>query len=213
MSLKISQMTNGNPAQTGDEIPINRGGANFSVTAASISALSGGGVPSGMNVWPGGYGGWVTNNPQAVVVGGNTVANMLPGRLASSMPAQWKVSLKAFSGTCVLDAASIATCNADSETILSQTPITFGGFSPPVSFTAGITSDAIALQIDANHDYYLLLYFDGSSSDLLMWQSNIWADAPFGGIYSGTNMTTATSISDPSLTTDSYRFFYTILAA
>lgn len=175
-----------------------------------ISATASG-VPSGMNVWPAGYGGWVTNNPQAVVVGGNTAANMLPGRLAVSMPASWKVALKPYSGTCILTAASIATCNADSETINTQTPITFGGLSS-VSFTSEVVSDPIAIQIDADHDYYLFLYFDPSSSDLLMWQSNIWANAPFGGIYSSKNMTTAASVADASLTTDSYRFFYKIVA-
>jgi hypothetical protein len=36
---KISALSAGNPAQSGDEIPINRGGANFKVTAASIAAL------------------------------------------------------------------------------------------------------------------------------------------------------------------------------
>jgi hypothetical protein len=40
MSLKISQMTSGNPAQGSDQIPINRSGANFSLTAASIAALA-----------------------------------------------------------------------------------------------------------------------------------------------------------------------------
>jgi hypothetical protein len=42
-SEKISQLTNGNPAQAGDLIPIARGGANFSLTA---SALAGGGIPT-----------------------------------------------------------------------------------------------------------------------------------------------------------------------
>lgn len=37
--LKISQLTSGNPAQTGDEIPIARSGANFKLTAGSIAAL------------------------------------------------------------------------------------------------------------------------------------------------------------------------------
>ena len=37
--LKMSQLTNGNPAQTNDQIPINRGGVNFSITAGSIAAL------------------------------------------------------------------------------------------------------------------------------------------------------------------------------
>jgi trimeric autotransporter adhesin len=40
---KISALTSGNPAQSGDEIPIARSGANYKVTAASIAALGGGG--------------------------------------------------------------------------------------------------------------------------------------------------------------------------
>lgn len=43
MSKKISQLTDGNPAQTGDLLAIDRGGANFSVTADSVAALGGGG--------------------------------------------------------------------------------------------------------------------------------------------------------------------------
>jgi hypothetical protein len=38
-SLKISQMSSGNPAQSNDLLVIDRGGSNFSVTAASIAAL------------------------------------------------------------------------------------------------------------------------------------------------------------------------------
>ena len=38
--LKISQLNNGNPAQTNDQIPINRAGVNFSVTAGSIASLA-----------------------------------------------------------------------------------------------------------------------------------------------------------------------------
>jgi len=37
---KISQLTDGNPAAIGDQIPINRGGANFSVTTESVAALA-----------------------------------------------------------------------------------------------------------------------------------------------------------------------------
>lgn len=38
--LKISQLNNGDPAQTNDQIPINRAGVNFSVTAGSIASLA-----------------------------------------------------------------------------------------------------------------------------------------------------------------------------
>lgn len=37
---KISQLTDGNPAQTNDQIPINRGGTNFRITAGSIASLA-----------------------------------------------------------------------------------------------------------------------------------------------------------------------------
>jgi hypothetical protein len=38
--LKISELTPGNPAQTTDQIPINRSGSNFSITAGSIAGLN-----------------------------------------------------------------------------------------------------------------------------------------------------------------------------
>src|ERR1700675_2658045 len=40
-NLKISQLTSGTPAQSTDLLPIDRAGANFSVTAGSIAALAG----------------------------------------------------------------------------------------------------------------------------------------------------------------------------
>lgn len=38
-NLKISQLNDGNPAAVGDQLPINRAGTNFRVTAESIAAL------------------------------------------------------------------------------------------------------------------------------------------------------------------------------
>ena len=38
---KISALTSGNPAQSGDEIPIARSGANYKITAGSIASLGG----------------------------------------------------------------------------------------------------------------------------------------------------------------------------
>ena len=56
--LKISALTSGNPAVGTDVLPIDRGGVNFSVTAASIAALAGGSTA----LVPGptaGFHGWV----------------------------------------------------------------------------------------------------------------------------------------------------------
>lgn len=38
--LKISQLNNGDPAQAADQIPINRAGTNFSITAGSVASLA-----------------------------------------------------------------------------------------------------------------------------------------------------------------------------
>lgn len=43
-NLKISQLTPGNPAQSGDLLPIDRAGVNFSISAGSIAALAGSGT-------------------------------------------------------------------------------------------------------------------------------------------------------------------------
>lgn len=42
-NTKISALPAGNPAQTGDIVPIDRAGANFGITAGSIAALAGSG--------------------------------------------------------------------------------------------------------------------------------------------------------------------------
>ena len=39
---KISQLTDGNPAQSGDQIPVNRSGTNYRITAGSIASLAAG---------------------------------------------------------------------------------------------------------------------------------------------------------------------------
>src|SRR5215469_11391588 len=39
-NLKISQMTSGSPAQSGDLLPIDRSGTNFSVSASGVAALA-----------------------------------------------------------------------------------------------------------------------------------------------------------------------------
>lgn len=52
----ITNLTDGNPAQSGDEIPINRGGLDRKITAGSIAALaSGGGLPLQLPIQSGRY--------------------------------------------------------------------------------------------------------------------------------------------------------------
>lgn len=60
-SLKISQLTPGNPAQSGDVIPIERSDVNFSITAGSIAALA--------SATPGGSSGDIQFNNGGVFAG------------------------------------------------------------------------------------------------------------------------------------------------
>lgn len=55
---KISQLNSGNPAQSGDLIPIDRSGTNFAVTAGSIAALAP--SPAAYNVFNNRHG-WVVD--------------------------------------------------------------------------------------------------------------------------------------------------------
>ena len=48
---KISALTSGDPAQSGDEIPIARSGANYKVTAGSVAALATPPPPTGSNLY------------------------------------------------------------------------------------------------------------------------------------------------------------------
>jgi hypothetical protein len=51
----ITDLTSGNPAQSGDELVINRGGADRKVTAGSIAALASGGLPLQLPIRDGRY--------------------------------------------------------------------------------------------------------------------------------------------------------------
>lgn len=166
------------------------------------------GAVSGSNVWPAGWGGWLTSNPTPLVVGGNTIAQMLPGRLAFSMPTSWKVTFTASSGTCKLTTCVVAICDADSEVINSTVPVKFSGVNS-VNFSGSVTTDAIGIPIDADHDYYILAFFDGSSSNLKIWQGNPY-DLNWSAIYSGQDATGNTNISTGGPTTETYTMFQKI---
>lgn len=49
--LRISQLTPGDPAQSSDEIPVNRSGTNFSVTAGSVAALANSSAFESLPAW------------------------------------------------------------------------------------------------------------------------------------------------------------------
>jgi hypothetical protein len=170
------------------------------------------GVPAGSVVWAGGYSGWITANPAAFSAGNESTFSMLPGRLASCLPASWAVTLAAFSGaTVIVDACAIAVCAADSLTVIETVPVTFNGGSVGATYTTEVTTDPINIQIDADHDYYLIVFYDNTSGNSQIWQQNIWADASFGAYKSG-NQTAVTAIPSTGINLVSYVFYKKIVS-
>ena len=154
------------------------------------------GPVSGQNVWIAAANGFAAANFAQGAFMGNTVGNCLPGRYALCMPAIWKVSFQAFPGnTTKIAACSIVVCPADSPVASSHVIVLFSGIGT-ASFTSELTSDAISLQIDAEHDYYLMVYYDGTSNDPGYWQNNGLNAAVYnpGAIYSTVNNTNPTNI-------------------
>jgi hypothetical protein len=154
--------------QNGTNIVITDGGSG-NLTIASTSS----GSPSGSNVWPTSYAGFITTNPAAIVLAGHTWIQMFPGSLAYCMPASWKFTISSISGNTVKVAkAVVAITTAGSLTVNSFNPVTFNGGSTTATFTTTQTSDAIAIQIDADHDYYIMVYYDPTSGNPGYWQDN-----------------------------------------
>lgn len=177
------------------------GGGNIDLQAG------GSGVPSGTNVWPAGFSGWLSNLFTQGVFGGSTCANMLPGRLAFCFPASWKVTFSSFGGnTTKIAACSIAICDTDSPVVNSTHTVTFSS-SPTATYTTTVTSDAIPIQIDAEHDYYLLVYYDPTSGDPGYWQAS-GSTENLGAIYSSVNNTTPANILTTNVPTTDVNVFY-----
>ena len=161
-----------------------KAGSNITLSADGVGGVTvngASGLLSGTNVWPGGANGFASANYAQGVFASNTVANCLPGRLAYCLPSSWKVTLASFAGNTVkLDACSIAICNADSGIVNSVVPVTFAGIGT-ATYTTTVTSDPINIQIDVDHDYYLLVYYDSTSGNPGYWQNCL---VPASGTYS-----------------------------
>lgn len=124
-NTKISGLTAGNPAQSGDEIPIARAGANFKVTAASIAALS----PAGTVTSVGGTGtvngitltGTVTSSGN-LTLGGTLSGINLATQVTGTLPTnRGGTNLTSFSGGGAMYAS-------DNFTLTTGTlPLTAGG--------------------------------------------------------------------------------------
>ena len=152
-NLKISQLTAGNPAQAGDLFPIDRAGANFKVTAASIAALAGGGSNVGMNM---------VALPKFISTdsGDSNLSFILCIHASQVIGLGNSLKLRfdtLAGGTTTLNAAVVRRTLPNSIVWLDSTPITWGGSATP-TFAASSQnlSDAVVVPIDSGHDFYII---------------------------------------------------------
>jgi hypothetical protein len=145
----------------------------------------GGGVPAGSNVV-------LMGQPTGGSPGSLTGYSMfcgLFGRGLACIPASWTFSFQV-NGTVSIGAAKILKTDLGSLTVLSSTTVLFGGLSTGITLSTGrATSDAIALQLDASHDWYIVFYISGLTGTGIAQSFGSEPAAPLdfwkGGYYSG----------------------------
>lgn len=124
----------------------------------------GGSVPSGSIVVPmpspglqaGSSVGW-SNFTLLMKLFGESIVNQC---------SSWKIALRIASGTLDVNKAVVLRTLAGSLTVIDSTSFTFNGVAGPWSLAAAdVTSDAISLAVDNDHDYYVMLYLNSSSNN------------------------------------------------
>lgn len=118
----------------------------------------------------------------SAVVGNGTTIHVIAGRSIINQVSKWTISVNNVGGSFALANSVIIKCTRDSGTVVSSTPITFGGSSSP-TWAAGInTSDAIALALDNQHDYYIMWYITGGGGTLAFYQATSGGQNFGGGL-------------------------------
>jgi hypothetical protein len=108
------------------------------------------------------------NNP--VIASNNyqnlSVACCIPGTMLYSYPASWKVPMQFAAGSPVIGAIVCKRTLCNSTAVIDTTVLTIGGSAAPTLTTPGyVTTDAISLQLDNTHDYWLIVFFTNVSAN------------------------------------------------
>lgn len=91
----------------------------------------------------------------------------MPAGALMCMPANWKFSIILESGASyVVGAGVVYACAKNTGTISSVTTITWGSSPTPTLTTGEQFSDPIALPLDTNHDYFIVIYFASGSGNV-----------------------------------------------
>lgn len=188
--LKISQLVDGDPAQSADLVPIARSGANFSVTAGSIASLGAGANIVPGNLFGGVEGGTHQNKTLFVLIAGSLLRPTSAFKLIMNCCQQ-----ASFPGhNVVIGQMAILTTAKAKNTVLVSTPILIGGNgTPTIPVPPGsdqnnpqvIVSDTINLALDNDHDYYIAFFFT-SASDNGFWDMSNCPASQMPSFFSGT---------------------------
>jgi hypothetical protein len=128
-------------------------------------------VPSGAPICP------VNNPPYSNVSGWQNYSLLccIPGPSLRAYPASWKMAMRFVAGSPVIGAIVCKRTLHNSTTVIDSTVMTIGGSAAPTLTTPGyVLTDAISLQLDGTHDYWVILYL-----------TNGGANSSVGIVYSG----------------------------
>jgi hypothetical protein len=113
----------------------------------------------------------------------NTLMQYIPGNSLLCTPTHFKITIGTYSSSTTVTAV-IVKCTAGTGSVLSSTPITFGGVSSPTLSPAGLyQSDSIAFTFSSQYDYYILL--NTSTGLILITASGTGQIGNAGGVYVG----------------------------
>ncbi len=121
----------------------------------------GGAFASGANILP-------PNQPsgQSTDWTSTTIACVFRGINLQAFPASWKVRMLFLAGSPTFGAIVVKRTLPFSLAVIDTTAMTIGGMSSGTLTTPGlIETDAVSLQLDYTHDYWVIIYFTSASGN------------------------------------------------
>ena len=128
------------------------------ITSATLVALlaAAGGPPSGAAI----HAGQTFSSPINTGQQNYSFLTCIPGSILQGYPATWKVSMMFLGGSPVIGGIVVKRTLPYSLSVVDTTTITIGGSSTPTLTTPGyVLTDAVSLQLDATHDYWIVIFF------------------------------------------------------
>lgn len=108
-----------------------------------------------------------------------SICLLLPAKRLTNLARSFKLAWNQLTGSLLTTAVVLRRAARGTTTFLDSTPITFGGLAAP-TFAPGVNvSDEIAVAIDDDHDYYVLVHFDATADPTAKVQDSTDAESGF----------------------------------